>query len=76
MALLALLINLPSSYRSAIVKEKTYLRDFPSSAATVIGEIEPGNKINIFGSDDIWQKAYWNRGVAYVNRNDLWLLEN
>ena len=76
MVLLALLINLPSSYRSAIVKEKTYLRDFPSSAATIIGEIEPGNKINIFGSDDIWQKAYWNRGVAYVNLNDLWLLEN
>ena len=76
MVLLALLINLPSSYKSAIVKEKTYLRNFPSSAATVIGEIEPGNKINIFGSDDIWQKAYWNRGVAYVNKNDLWLLEN
>ncbi len=76
LVVLTLLINLPSSYRSAIVKEKTYLRNYPSSAASVIGEIEPGNKINIFGSDDIWLKAYWNRGVAYVNGNDLWLLEN
>ena len=76
MALLALLINLPSTYRTAIVKERTYLRNFPSSAAPIIGEIEPGNKINIFGSKDIWQKALWNRGVAYVNKNDLWLLED
>ena len=76
LVLLALLINIPSSYRSAIVREKTYLRNFPSSASTIIGEIEPGHKINIFGSGDIWQKAYWNRGVAYVNKNDLWLLEN
>jgi hypothetical protein len=75
MLLLGILINLPSTYRSAIVKEKTYLRDFPSSGAPIIGEIEPGNKINLFGSEDIWQKAYWNRGVAYVNKNDLWLLE-
>jgi hypothetical protein len=74
--LLGILINVPSSYKSAIVKEKTYLRNFPSSAATIIGEIAPGNKINIFGNDDIWQKAYWDRGVVYVNKSDLWLLEN
>jgi tetratricopeptide (TPR) repeat protein len=76
LVLLGILINVPSSYRSAIVKDKTYLRNFPSSAATIIGEINPGNKINIFGSDDIWQKAYWERSVVYVNKSDLWLLEN
>ena len=73
---LLIFINAPNTYKSAIVNTKTYFRAFPSSASPITGSISKGNKINIFGEEDIWLKVLWNRKVVYINKNDTWILES
>lgn len=73
---LGLIINAPNAYKSGIVKQQAQLREFPTSAAPIIGNISEGNKINIFGENDVWKKVFWNRKVVYINQKDVWVLEN
>ncbi|MBK6978731.1 MAG: hypothetical protein IPH28_17900 [Cytophagaceae bacterium] len=73
---LLVLINVPSSYKSAIVSQKAYLRGFPSGASPITGNISEGNKINIFGQQDIWLRTIHNNKVAFVNKNDVWLIQD
>ncbi len=71
---LLVFINVPNSYQSAIVNKKTFFREFPSSGSSIIGTIDKGNKINIFGEEDIWLKVLWNRKIVYIHKNDTWIL--
>jgi len=70
---LLLLINLPERYQSGIVNsERVYLRRQPASAAPVAIIIGKGHKVNIFGSQDIWLRVYWNDGLYYIRRDQVW----
>ncbi len=73
---LLIFINVPNSYQSAIVNKKSFFREQPSSGAPIVGIIETGNKINIFGEEDIWLKVLWNRKVVYIHKNDTWILNS
>ncbi|HLO43958.1 MAG TPA: SH3 domain-containing protein [Leadbetterella sp.] len=73
---LLVFINVPNSYQSAIINKKTYFREFPSSGSPIVGTIEKGNKINIFGEEDIWLKVLWNRKIVYIHKNDTWMLNS
>jgi hypothetical protein len=48
----------------------------PSFAAPISGQIDVGNKINIFGKEDIWYRILINKKVAYINKYDFWLIGN
>ena len=73
-AFLLVFINVPNTYQSAIINKSTYFREYPSSGSPIIGSIEKGNKINIFGQEDIWLKVLWNRKIVYIHKNDTWIL--
>ncbi len=73
---LASLINLPNNYRSAIIKnEKVYLRDYPSAASQIIGNISEGNRLNVIKSDDIWYQVLWEGEFCYLKESDVWLVK-
>ena len=76
LVILLVLINVPNSYKSAIVNQKAYLRGLPSGGAPITGQISEGNKINIFGQQDIWLRTLHNNKVSFVNKNDVWLIQN
>ncbi len=72
--LLFALINLGSSFQSAVVGNNSYFRDFPSSASPIVGYINPGNKLNIFGEKGNWFRVLWNRKIVYVKKESVWML--
>jgi hypothetical protein len=66
-----ILINVPNTYRKAIVKaNNTYLRNAPSAGADLIGNVDMGNQLNIIGKEDIWLAIKWQDQTLYV-REDL-----
>ncbi|WP_394990591.1 hypothetical protein [Emticicia sp.] len=72
---LAVLINLPNNYRSVIIKnEKVYLRDYPSSASPIVGDIGEGNRLNVVKADDIWYQVLWEGRFCYLKESDVWLV--
>jgi tetratricopeptide (TPR) repeat protein len=73
---LLIFINVPNRYQSAIVNKKSFFREHPSSGSPIVGTIETGNKINIFGEEDIWLKVLWNRKIVYIHKNDTWILNS
>ena len=73
---LAVLINLPNNYRSVIIKnEKVYLRDYPSAASQIVGDIGEGNRLNVIKSDDIWYQVLWEGKFCYLKESDVWLVK-
>ena len=72
---LAVLINLPNNYRSVIIKnEKVYLRDYPSAASQIVGNIGEGNRLNVIKTDDIWLQVLWEGQFCYLKESDVWLV--
>ncbi|GAB3921934.1 SH3 domain-containing protein [Larkinella terrae] len=72
---LLLLVNLPERYQSGIVnRDRVLLRRDPSSAAPVVDVISRGHKVNILGSQDIWLHVFWNDGLYYVRKDNVWLI--
>ena len=73
-ALLALL-NLPDTYKVAIVgKKQAFLRDAPSSAAPIAEKITEGNKLSIVGQKDQWLHIWWNNKLFYIKQIDVWIV--
>ena len=69
------LLNLPDSYRIAIVsQDRTHLRAAPSSAAPVEEAIAKGNKVTIIGENDQWLRIWQNRKSLYVRKLDVWIV--
>ncbi|CAH0994958.1 hypothetical protein EMA8858_01077 [Emticicia aquatica] len=70
------LINIPNNYRSAIIKNpKVYLRDYPSAASQIIGQIGEGNRLNIIKSDDIWYQVLWEGQFCYLKESDILIVK-
>ncbi len=73
---LAILINLPNNYRTVIIKnEKVFLRDYPSAASQIIGQISEGNRLNVIKSDDIWLQVLWEGQFCFLKESDVWLVK-
>ena len=76
LVLLATLINLPNNYRSVIIKnDKSFLRDYPSAAAPVVGQISEGHRLNVLDAEDIWFHVLWDGKLVYIKTSDVWLLK-
>ena len=72
---LLLLVNLPERYQSGIInRDRVLLRRDPSSAAPVADVINRGHKVNILGSQDVWLHVFWNDGLYYVRKDNVWLI--
>ncbi|MCE6992055.1 SH3 domain-containing protein [Dyadobacter sp. CY323] len=72
LALLAI-VNVPSLYQTCIiVNENTFLREEPSSAASVVERVGKGHKLTIIGSVDHWNRVIWNSRIVYIRKSDLW----
>jgi Bacterial SH3 domain len=74
LVLLMLMINLGANFQSAVVNNNSYFRNFPSSASPIIGYINPGNKLNIFGERGNWLRVLWNKKVVYIKKESVWIL--
>lgn len=73
---LLLLLNLPDSYQLAIInRNPTYLREAPSSASPVVGNIPTGNKVTIIGKEDIWVRIWWKGNDFYIRAVDAWTID-
>jgi hypothetical protein len=73
-ALLALL-NLPDSYKVAVVvKKQVFLREAPSSAAPIIEKIPEGSKVSVIGQEDQWLHIWWDNKLFYVKQIDVWIV--
>jgi len=72
---LLMLVNLPEGYQSGIVnRDQVLLRRDPSAAAPVADVIGRGHKVNIMGSQDVWLRVFWNNGLYYVRRDNVWVI--
>lgn len=72
----AMLINLPDSYQSGIVKrDGVYLRSEPSAGAEVKQIIGSGHRLSVIGSDDIWLRVLWENELMYIKRYDVMLTQ-
>ncbi|GAB3338332.1 hypothetical protein GCM10027299_50360 [Larkinella ripae] len=70
---LLLLVNLPERYQSGIInRDRVLLRRDPSAAAPVADVINRGHKVNILGSEDVWLYVFWNDGLYYVRKDNVW----
>ena len=71
-----LLLNLPDKYHQGIINhDGVLLRSQPSSAAPVEVRIDKGNRLNVLGGNDIWQRVIWNDKFLYLKESDIWLVE-
>ncbi len=71
-ALIALFANFPGFLNYGIItKEKSYMRDFPSSAAPVERLLKKGNRINYWFNRDIWVYSLIENQQGYVKEDDF-----
>ncbi len=71
------LANLNSLYSTGIVSgEKIYLMEAPASGSKPVEIIGPGHKVTISGQSDMWYRISWKGKDAYINANNLLVLEN
>ena len=69
------LLNVPSNYKTAVVKkERTYVRGYPSAASPVVHTIEKGNKLTIIGERDQWNRVIWDGKIVFIRKSDLWYI--
>jgi tetratricopeptide (TPR) repeat protein len=72
---LLVLLNLPDTYKVAIVsKKQAFVRDSPSSAAPITEKILEGNKLSIIGRQDQWLHIWWNSKLYYIKEIDVWIV--
>jgi len=72
LALIALFANFPGFLNYGIItKEKSYMRDFPSSAAPVERLLKKGNRINYWFTRDIWVYSIIESQQGYVKEDDF-----
>ena len=70
------LLNLPDKYHQGIINhDGVYLRSKPSSAAVIEFTVDKGNRLNVFGGNDIWRRVIWNDKFLYLKESDIWLVE-
>ncbi|WP_229203265.1 SH3 domain-containing protein [Dyadobacter jejuensis] len=66
------IINLPSLYRSAVITNpKTFLRENPTAAASVVDRVGKGHRVTILGSVDHWYRIIWNNSIVYIRHSDV-----
>lgn len=74
--ILFVIINIPNNYRAIIIKNNSvYLRDYPSAAAQIVGQISEGHRLNVVTSDDIWYQVFWDDKFCYVKDSDVWVIK-
>lgn len=67
---------LANQFKQGIVKQAhVNVRDNPSAAANIESELIMGQKLNIIGSDDVWQRIFLDKEIKYVHQSNLWILE-
>ena len=71
-AFIWLFANFPGFLNYGIItKEKSYMRDFPSSAAPVERLLKKGNRINYWFTRDIWVYSLIENQQGYVKEDDF-----
>lgn len=74
--ILFVIINIPNNYRAIIIKNNNvYLRDYPSAASQIVGQINEGHRLNVVTSDDIWYQVFWDDKFCYVKDSDVWVIK-
>jgi hypothetical protein len=69
------LLNISRFYSQGIVhNENVSVREDPSSAASTLVYLPAGQRINIFGSEDIWLRVWYQNQFFYVNKANIWLI--
>jgi len=48
-----------------------YLMSGPSPGSQVVGVINEGNRLAIYGRNDVWVKVKWRDGFAYLKENQV-----
>lgn len=70
--LIGFFANFPGFLNYGIItKEKSYMRDFPSSAAPVERLLKKGNRINYWFTRDIWVYSIIESQQGYVKEDDF-----
>ncbi len=73
--LLLVFINLPQRVQTGITSgDRVLFREAPSGAASVAEIVGRGNKMNIFGTKDIYLRVLWRNRIYYVRRDDVWVI--
>ncbi len=73
--LLLIFINLPKRIQTGITSgDRVLLRVKPSGAASVAEIVGRGNKMNIFGTKDIYLRVLWRNQIYYVRRDEVWVI--
>lgn len=62
--------------KAIIVTEQAYIRDAPSSGADVAGFIGKGNRVEIYGRNDVWVKIKWDNRPVYIRESHLAVIES
>ena len=71
------LANLTSLYSTGIIKgTKVWLMDAPASGAHLVDIAGPGHKVTIRSHTDMWYRIWWKGTDAYINADNLMILEN
>ena len=71
-AVIGLFANFPGFLNYGIItKDKSYMRDFPSSAAPVERLLKKGNRINYWFTRDIWVYSLIENQQGYVKEDDF-----
>lgn len=73
--LLLVFINLPQRVQTGITSgARVLLRTDPSGAAPIAEIVGRGNKVNIFGRQDIFLRVLWRNQIYYVRRDEVWII--
>ncbi len=67
---------LANQFKQGIVKQAhVNVRDNPSAAANLESELKIGQKLNLIGNDDVWQRVFLEKEIKYVHQSNLLILE-
>ncbi|WP_341225162.1 SH3 domain-containing protein [uncultured Arcticibacterium sp.] len=71
-----LFLNFGDYYSQGIVKSETvYVRQAPSSASKVIGNLGEGSRVNVIGEKDIWLRLLINGEIQFAKKSDFWIID-
>lgn len=65
---------LKSSKSALITNSPSLILSEPTAAGELIQRVEPGHRVKIVGSEDIWYEIKWKEKVAYIKKENVAML--
>jgi hypothetical protein len=69
-------LNIKKADQQAIIsQDNVYLMSAPSAGSALVYIAQKGHRLDVQQQQDIWVQVQWNGQIAYVRKQNVWLVE-